>query len=173
MLLTGPRQCGKTTLLKHLYPRTSYVLLEDPDVIARVRTDPRSFMEALRPPVLLDEIQNAPELFNYVRARVDAAPNRKGRWILTGSQESGLMQGLEVDFVLPAGNRRLVLLEAKATATVTPGMATSLGRLGAAVKGHRTRSIVVHAATGPGVAGRALSPGVAAMTVPELLAELA
>ena len=37
ILLTGPRQCGKTTLLKHLYPRASYVLLEDPDVVARVR----------------------------------------------------------------------------------------------------------------------------------------
>src|SRR6476660_5501829 len=80
VLLTGPRQCGKTTLLRHLQPRASYVLLEDPDVISRVRTDPRAFMEALRPPVILDEIQIAPELFNYVRSRIDAAPNKKGQW---------------------------------------------------------------------------------------------
>jgi hypothetical protein len=72
VLLTGPRQCGKTTLLRRLLPRASYVLLEDPDVIARVRSDPRAFMEALRPPVILDEIQNTPELFNYIRTRIDS-----------------------------------------------------------------------------------------------------
>jgi uncharacterized protein len=94
VLLTGPRQCGKTTLLKHLYARASYVLLEDPDVVSRVRTDPRAFMEALTPPVILDEIQNAPELMNYVRARIDAAPGKKGQWLLTGSQEAPLMPGV-------------------------------------------------------------------------------
>jgi predicted AAA+ superfamily ATPase len=94
VLLTGPRQCGKTTLLRHLYPRASYVLLEDPDVIARVRSDPRAFVEALRPPVILDEIQNTPELMNYVRARIDSAPGKKGQWLLTGSQEAPLMQGV-------------------------------------------------------------------------------
>lgn len=94
ILLTGPRQSGKTTLLRRLYPRASYVLLEDPDIVARVRSDPRSFLEALRLPVILDEIQNVPELFNYVRARIDAAPARKGQWLLTGSQEAGLMQGV-------------------------------------------------------------------------------
>ena len=94
VLLTGPRQCGKTTLLRHLWPRASYVLLEDPDVIARVRSDPRAFMQALRPPVILDEIQNAPELFNYLRSRIDATPARKGQWLITGSQEAGLMQGV-------------------------------------------------------------------------------
>jgi hypothetical protein len=51
-------------------------------------------MEALRPPVILDEIQNAPELMNYVRARIDAAPRKKGQWLLTGSQEAPLMQGV-------------------------------------------------------------------------------
>lgn len=94
VLLTGPRQCGKTTLLRHLHPRATYILLEDPDVVARVRSDPRAFMEALRPPVILDEIQNAPELMNYVRARIDAAPAKKGQWLLTGSQEAPLMQGV-------------------------------------------------------------------------------
>lgn len=365
VLLTGPRQCGKTTLLRHLYPRASYVLLEDPDVIARVRSDPRAFMEALRPPVILDEIQNAPELFNYIRARIDAAVGRKGLWILTGSQEAGLMQGvtesmagrvavlhllplsvlespkvnlvrggypgvinrpsaaeiwfrsyvqtylerdvravtavrdlstfrrflallasrtggilnktdlaaplgvsvptiaewlnvlevtgqvllvapfyenfgkrlikspkiyfvdsglachllgigsaatlqkstflgplfegfvaaeiakqqvnrggrielyyfrdqqgLEVDFIVPRGTGRLTLLEAKASRTVTPAMAQPVARLAASIKGYRTQSLVVHSGTERSSAGRALSPGVSAVTLHELLADL-
>jgi hypothetical protein len=364
VLLTGPRQCGKTTLLRHLHPRASYVLLEDPDVIARVRSDPRAFMESLRPPAILDEIQNAPELLNYIRARVDSAPRRKGQWILTGSQEAGLMQGvtesmagrtailhllplstlespkvnlvrggypgvinrpsaaaiwfrsyvqtylerdvravtairdlgtfrrflallasragsilnktdlaaplgvsvptigewlnalevtgqvllvppfyenfgkrlikspkvyfvdsglachllgidsaaalqkstfhgplfegfvaaeiakqqvnrggrvelyyfrdqqgLEVDFVVPRGTGRLILLEAKASRTVTPAMAQSLARLVTAIgkNKYRTRALVVHGGLERGAAGRALSPGISAMTLPELL----
>ena len=94
LLLTGSRQCGKTTLLRKLFPRSSYVLLEDPDVIARVRADPRSFLEELKTPVILDEIQNTPELLNYVRSRIDNVPSRRGQWLLTGSQEAPLMQGV-------------------------------------------------------------------------------
>lgn len=366
VLLTGPRQCGKTTLLRRLLPRASYVLLEDPDVIARVRSDPRAFMEALRPPVILDEIQNTPELFNYIRTRIDSVPKRKGQWFLTGSQESPLMQGvtesmagrvavlhlmplstletvkvnvvrggypdvvnrpsaaemwfrsyvqtylerdvravtavrdlgnfrrflallasragnilnrtdlaaplgvsvptisewlnalevtgqvllvppfyenfgkrlikspkvyfvdsglvchllgigsqaelkkspffgalfegfvaselakqqvnrgervelyyfrdqqgLEVDFIVPRARARLVLIEAKASKTVTPAMARSVGRLAVAITGYRSSSFVVHGGAERHAAGRALSPGVEAVTLPELLAELA
>lgn len=94
VLLTGPRRSGKTTLLKHLFPHAAYVLLEDIDVVARCRADPRAFLASIRPPVILDEIQNTPELFNYLRSMIDAAPARKGQWILTGSQEAPLMQGV-------------------------------------------------------------------------------
>jgi predicted AAA+ superfamily ATPase len=366
VLLTGPRQCGKTTLLRHLLPRASYVLLEDPDVIARVRSDPRAFMEALRPPVILDEIQNTPELFNYIRTRIDSVPKRKGQWFLTGSQESQLMrgvtesmagrvavlhlmplstfesvkvtvarggypdvvnrpsaaemwfrsyvqtylerdvravtavrdlgnfrrflallasragnilnrtdlaaplgvsvptisewlnalevtgqvmlvppfyenfgkrlikspkvyfvdsglvchllgigsqaelrkspffgalfegfvaselakqqvnrgervelfyfrdqQGLEVDFIVPRARAGLALVEAKASTTVTPAMAQPVGRLAAAIKGYRSSSFVVHRGAERHAAGRALSPGVEAVTLQQLLAELA
>jgi predicted AAA+ superfamily ATPase len=366
VLLTGPRQCGKTTLLRRLLPRASYVLLEDPDVIARVRSDPRAFMEALRPPVILDEIQNTPELFNYVRTRIDSVPKRRGQWFLTGSQESPLMhgvtesmagrvavlhlmplstletakvnvvrggypgvvnrpsaaemwfrsyvqtylerdvravtavrdlgnfrrflallasragnilnrtdlaaplgvsvptisewlnalevtgqvllvppfyenfgkrlikspkvyfvdsglvchllgigsqaelkkspffgalfegfvaselakqqvnrgervelyyfrdqQGLEVDFIVRCARARLALVEAKASTTVTPAMTQSVERLAAAIKGYRSSSFVVHGGAERHAAGRALSPGVEAVTLPELLAELA
>ena len=60
VVLTGPRRAGKTTLLRHLFPRAHYVLLEDPDVKARVRSDPRAFLDELPRPVLFDEIQNTP-----------------------------------------------------------------------------------------------------------------
>ena len=94
VLLTGPRQCGKTTLLKRVYPQANYILLEDPDVIARVNSDPRGFLDELKTPVILDEIQNTPALLGYIRTRIDTAPERKGQWLLTGSQEAPLMQGV-------------------------------------------------------------------------------
>ena len=94
VILTGPRQCGKTTLLKRVYPQANYILLEDPDVIARVNSDPRGFLDELKTPVILDEIQNTPALLGYIRTRIDTAPERKGQWLLTGSQEAPLMQGV-------------------------------------------------------------------------------
>ena len=90
--VTGPRRAGKTWLLRHHLPKASYRLLEDPDVLARVRTDPQGFLDDLTPPVILDEIQNAPELFAHIRARIDREPRRVGRWYLTGSHEAPLMQ---------------------------------------------------------------------------------
>ena len=94
VVLTGPRRAGKTTLLRHLFPRAHYVLLEDPDVKARVRSDPRAFLDELPRPVLFDEIQNTPELLNYVRTRIDKRPTQRGQWLFTGSQEAPLMQGI-------------------------------------------------------------------------------
>ena len=94
LLVTGPRRAGKTTLLKKLFPKASYYLLEDPDAIARVKADPRSFVEEIKPPAILDEIQNVPELFNYFRTRIDEKPHRFGQWYFTGSQDAPLMKGV-------------------------------------------------------------------------------
>ena len=94
VILTGPRQCGKTTLLKRLYPKLDNVLLEDPDIIDRVNSDPKTFVKGLKRPVILDEIQNTPRLLNYIRSQIDAAPQRKGQWFLTGSQDASLMRGV-------------------------------------------------------------------------------
>jgi len=93
-VVTGPRRAGKTTLLRSAVPGAQYVLLEDPDIRERIKNDPRAFLESLRPPVILDEIQNTPQLLNYIRTLIDAHPRKMGRWLFTGSQEAPLMQGI-------------------------------------------------------------------------------
>jgi len=94
LVVTGPRRAGKTTLFRHTFPKAKYILLEDPDIQARVRSDPRAFLEEITPPVIFDEIQNVPELFDYVRTLIDARPRRMGQWLFTGSQEAPLMHGI-------------------------------------------------------------------------------
>ncbi|MGA2589418.1 MAG: ATP-binding protein [Bryobacteraceae bacterium] len=94
VVVTGPRRAGKTTLLRNLFPRAVYVLLEDPDVQARARSDPRTLLEELRLPAIFDEIQNVPDLLDYVRTRIDRKPRQMGQWLFTGSQEAPLMQGV-------------------------------------------------------------------------------
>jgi uncharacterized protein len=94
VVLTGPRRSGKTTLLRHVFPRASYVLLEDAATLAQVRADPNGFLDGLKLPVILDEIQNAPELFGFIRARIDARTRERGRWLITGSQDFALMRGV-------------------------------------------------------------------------------
>jgi hypothetical protein len=94
VVLTGARRTGKTTAFRHAFPQAQYVLLEDPDVELRARSDPRGFLDELRPPVLFDEIQNVPQLFAYVRTRIDQNPRLTGQWFFTGSQEAPLMEGV-------------------------------------------------------------------------------
>ena len=94
VVLTGPRRSGKTSLLRHLFPKASYYLLEDPDIVARLRADPQGFLDGVRGPAIFDEVQNVPEVFAHVRARIDRGPKPGLRWILTGSQEAPLMQGV-------------------------------------------------------------------------------
>ena len=94
VVVTGPRRSGKTTLLRAALPRAQYILLEDPDIQDRIRRDPRAFIEGLKPPIIFDEIQNTPQLLDYVRTLVDARPRKMGQWLFTGSQEAPLMQGI-------------------------------------------------------------------------------
>jgi predicted AAA+ superfamily ATPase len=119
VILTGPRRSGKTTLLRRVLPRAEYWLLEDPDVLERVRRDPRGFVDGLEPPAILDEIQNAPELFAYLRTRVDAAPRRKGQWFLSGSQEAPLMQGITESLAGRAAVMQLLPLSVAESAKVS------------------------------------------------------
>lgn len=93
VVLTGPRQSGKTTLLLHLFgERYCYVSLEAPDVRASAREDPRGFLEMYPPPVIFDEIQHAPDLLPYIKEKIDANRGGKGQFLLTGSQNILLME---------------------------------------------------------------------------------
>jgi uncharacterized protein len=93
LTLTGPRQSGKTTLARSLFPDRPYLSLEDPDVRQFALDDPRSFLDRLPDGGVLDEVQRCPDLFSYLQTRVDQ-DQRMGRYVLTGSQQFGLMASI-------------------------------------------------------------------------------
>ncbi|MDP2752017.1 MAG: ATP-binding protein [Rhodocyclaceae bacterium] len=88
--ITGPRQSGKTTLAKAIFADKPYLSLEDPDVRRLALDDPRAFLGRLPDGAVLDEVQRVPELFSYLQTWVDA-DGRMGLFLLTGSQQFGLM----------------------------------------------------------------------------------
>jgi len=89
--VTGPRQSGKTTLVRQVFPRHAYVSLEVPDDRRQALEDPRGFLDRFPGPVILDEAQRAPDLFSYIQTIVDEHP-RPGRFVLTGSSNFLLMR---------------------------------------------------------------------------------
>lgn len=94
LLVTGARQVGKTTLLRELCePERSYVTLDDPLVLGLARDDPALFLQRFSPPLLIDEIQYAPELLPYIKMAVDGE-RHPGMFWLTGSQPFHLMRGV-------------------------------------------------------------------------------
>jgi predicted AAA+ superfamily ATPase len=94
MLVTGARQVGKTTFLQNLRQEDrTYVTLDDPLVLSLAKQDPPLFMQRFPGPVLIDEIQYAPELLPYIKMEVDRS-RRPGHFWLTGSQQFHLMKGV-------------------------------------------------------------------------------
>ncbi len=95
VMLTGARQVGKTTVLKNtdFGDKLNYVSLDYPNLRSLARRDPELFLQTYEPPIIIDEIQYAPELFPYIKIRVDSN-NKAGQYFLTGSQIFHLMRNV-------------------------------------------------------------------------------
>lgn len=91
--ITGPRQSGKTTLSKLTFPSKPYLSLEDPDVRSTAESDPRGLLAGFPNGAILDEVQRAPQLFSYLQTKVDEKII-PGMFVLTGSQQFGLLSGI-------------------------------------------------------------------------------
>ena len=113
--LTGPRQSGKTTLCRAMFPRHPYVTLEAPDERAFATDDPRAFLARFPEGAILDEVQRAPDLLSYLQGIIDDDPT-PGRWILSGSQNLALLASVgqslagrtEVHHLLPLTHGEIV-----------------------------------------------------------------
>lgn len=109
VVVTGPRQSGKTTLARWAFPKKPYASLEDPDEASFAREDPRGFLERFPNGAVLDEVQRCPDLFSYVQTIVDT-DGRSGLFILTGSQQFGLLSRISQTLAGRAGLLRLLPL---------------------------------------------------------------
>ena len=100
--MRGPRQAGKTTLAKITFPDKPYVSLEDPDTRAFAEEDPRGFLARFSEAAVVDEAQRYPALFSYLQTRVDTT-QRMGEFVLTGSQQFGLLSNITQSLAGPVG----------------------------------------------------------------------
>lgn len=117
VVVVGPRQSGKTTLLQHTAgDRARLVSLEAPDVRAAAAGDPRGFLSLNAPPVIFDEIQYAPGLLPYIKEQVDARRDQAGQYILSGSQNLLLMQQVTESLAGRAAILKLLPLTQRETA---------------------------------------------------------
>ncbi len=94
LILTGPRQTGKSTLLQTIFPSYNYVSLDSPLERQLAISDPLSFLSENKTPLIIDEIQYAPNLLPYIKIHIDKTRSKKGQFILTGSQCFPLMAGI-------------------------------------------------------------------------------
>jgi len=93
VLITGARQVGKTTLLKHTKSDIPYLTLDDPILLQNALEEAGSFFKTTPPPVIVDEIQYAPNLFSYIKMNADES-GKKGQFFLTGSQQFKMMKNV-------------------------------------------------------------------------------
>lgn len=112
VVLTGPRQSGKTTLVKSLFPDKPYISLENPDVRLFANEDPRGFLARYPGGAIFDEVQRAPELLSYIQGIVDDQ-RTAGRYILTGSQNFALSRQVSQSLAGRAGIAQLLPLSGR------------------------------------------------------------
>lgn len=91
VVVVGPRQSGKTTLVRRVFSDKECISLEDPDAREFAISDPRGFLARIEDGAILDEVQRCPDLFSYLQGVLDASEGR-GRFVLTGSQHFGMME---------------------------------------------------------------------------------
>ena len=115
--ILGPRQSGKTTLSKQLFPNHVYVNLEDKTARDIAMSDPNAFFELYKPPVIIDEVQRVPELLSTIQVLADAS-KEKGRFILTGSHQPKLHAGISQSLAGRTGILKLLPIEELANAGV-------------------------------------------------------
>ena len=127
LAITGPRQSGKTTLARLAFPALPYVNLEDADTRELALADPRRFFARHAGGAILDEAQRAPQLLSYLLGVADASP-RMGRFVLTGSQQFGLMDGINQSLAGRVGMLSLLPL-AQGELSADAGMGTLEERL--------------------------------------------
>lgn len=114
--ILGPRQSGKTTLARSLFPHKPYVSLENPDTRAYAVQDPRGFLKEYAKGAVLDEVQRTPDFFSYLQTHVDLNP-AEGSFILTGSQNFLLLENISQTL---AGRVRILTLLPYALSEVLP-----------------------------------------------------
>ncbi|MFQ3579139.1 MAG: AAA family ATPase [Bacteroidales bacterium] len=91
--MTGPRQSGKSTLIKNTFPDYKYITLEDPDILLMIKDDTRLFLKNYPDKTIIDEAQRYPEIFSYLQGHVDSN-SKNGMYILSGSHNFLLMEGI-------------------------------------------------------------------------------
>lgn len=141
--LTGPRQSGKTTLSRTAFPDKPYISLEDPDTREFAASDPRRFLARYPDGAILDEAQRSPELFSYLQTISDM-DGRMGLYILTGSQQFGLLSGISQSLAGRVGMVQLL--------PFSSGELQSAGRL------PETIDALLYAGSYPPLYDRPLSP---------------
>ncbi len=124
--LTGPRQSGKTTLVRNVFHEYKYTSLESPDNRAFAKDDPRGFLSQFTGPVILDEVQRAPDLFSYIQGIVDKE-NTPGRFVLTGSHNFLLMSQISQTLAGRCAILHLLPLSASELAGRDPLSISSIG----------------------------------------------
>ncbi|MCL2630525.1 MAG: ATP-binding protein [Firmicutes bacterium] len=112
LIITGPRQVGKTTILKHIMPDIKYITLDDPMLKTVATEDAFAFLAQNKPPVIIDEVQKAPSLFEYVKIAVDSE-EKTAQYFFTGSHSFNLMKGVTESLAGRAGIIRMLGLSGR------------------------------------------------------------
>ena len=112
VVVTGPRQVGKTSLVRRVFPSHAYVSLDVPSMAEQADKSPDAFIQSFPEPLIIDEVQYAPSLFRHLKVRIDQ-DKHPGRFILTGSQGFALMHGISESLAGRCGVLSMLNLSAR------------------------------------------------------------